>query len=230
MRKPSPWFKRSRFLAVALLVIALPYPLGAQLQNSEDPLMLRLIRGNQNFVANTHFRSERQRVYSQEKQTPYAIVLSCSDSRVPPEVVLGEWLSLGNLFVIRVAGNVVDPAALGSIEYGAQELKAKLIFVLGHEKCGAVEAAIKQAANPPAYVPPNMAWFVDPIKLAVERTPSRDWNETIKQNVRVQIQNLRTQSSIIRNLERTGEVRIRGGFLPLTLNGHMEVFPEQRRR
>src|SRR5882757_216263 len=110
---------------------------------TESPLT-RLENGNKKFVDDPHFQQVRQTVYSMPKQQPYAIVLSCSDSRVPPEMVFGEWLSLGNLFVIRVAGNVVDPAGLGSIEYAAKVLNARLIFVLGHEKCGAVDAAIKQ--------------------------------------------------------------------------------------
>jgi carbonic anhydrase len=95
--------------------------------------------------------------------------------------VFGEWESLGKLFVIRAAGNVVDPVALGSIEYGVEHPHAKLIFVLGHERCGAVHAAIEQAAKKPALLPPNISWFVDPIKLAVERTKGKPEIETAKE-------------------------------------------------
>jgi|GEM_PF-2153842 len=212
----SPFFKRSYFLAVLLLLIALPHSLGAQSQKQcespQDPLD-KLTCGNKRFVDDPHFVEERARAYRVDEQHPYAVILSCSDSRVPAELVFGEWGSLGTLFVIRTAGNVVDPVVLGSIEYGTQHLHAKLILVLGHENCGAVRAARAQAASPQK---PNIAWFVDPIKLAVERTSNRSEIETVKENVRVQIQNLRNQSSIIRELEQEGQLRIVGGFYNFT--------------
>lgn len=210
---PSPFFKQSQILGV-LLLIALPHALGAQSENpckpSQDPLD-RLKAGNAAFFNDPHFEKVREEVYGKPHR-PCAIVLCCSDARVPPELVFGEWRSLGVLFVIRVAGNVVDPAALGSIEYAAQALNAKLLFVLGHEKCGAVEAARAQTSKP---LSPNLAWFVAPIKLAVERTKGRSEIETIKENVRVQIENVRSQSSIIRGLEQNG-FRIAGGVYYLT--------------
>lgn len=210
----SQFFKRSHFLAVLVLLIALPHSLGAQSEKRteipEDPLKT-LKNGNTLFVNDKHFKEQRDRAYRENDQHPYAIILSCSDSRVPPELVFGEWGSLGKLFVIRTAGNVLDPVALGSIEYGANNLQAKLIFVLGHEKCGAVKAAREQAAIPPKPLSPNIAWFVDPIKLAVERTQRGSETDTAKENVRVQIQNLRNQSSIIRELENKG-LKIAGGF------------------
>jgi carbonic anhydrase len=228
MRRMAPLFHRSHFLAVLLLMFALPYALGAHSQrsgdNPVDPLS-KLKLGNQEFSSNEHFKQERKRVYGQAKQTPFAIVLSCSDSRVPPEIVFGKWLSLGDLFVIRVAGNVVDPTALGSIEYAAKVLHAKLLFVLGHERCGAVEAA--RAQNP---LDPNIAWFVAPIQLAVERTRGREEIETIKENVRVQIENVRKQSSIIRDLEEKEGFKIAGGvfYLNEKANGRVEFFPDGR--
>jgi carbonic anhydrase len=205
--------KRVKFIAVLLLLIALPRSLGAQAEKPQipdDPLRT-LKNGNAHFFDDEHFKEERKRAY-QGDQRPYAVILSCSDSRVPPELVFGEWELLGKLFVVRAAGNVVDPVALGSIEYGVEHLHAKLIFVLGHERCGAVRAAIEQAAKKPALLPPNISWFVDPIKLAVERTKGKPEIETVKENVRVQIQNLRTQSSIIRELEEKEGLRIAGGF------------------
>ena len=207
----SQFFQRSRFVSVLVLLIALPLSLGAQSQKKTDPFE-PLKKGNQDFVKNDDFKRVRDREYREGKQKPYAIILSCSDSRVPPELVFGEWLSLGKLFVIRTAGNVVDPVALGSIEYAAAVLNAKLILVLGHEKCGAVEAARGQAANPPTHLSPNLAWFVDPIMLAVERTRQGSVTDTVKENVLVQIQNLRNQSSIIRDLEARRELSIAGGF------------------
>src|SRR5713226_742706 len=130
-----PFFQRSHVLAVLLLLIALPHDLGAhsgkRAELPEEPLKT-LKNGNARFVEDDHFKEERRQAY-QGDQHPYAIILSCSDSRVPPELVFGEWESLGRLFVIRAAGNVIDPVTLGSIEYAAEHLHAKLIFVLGHE-------------------------------------------------------------------------------------------------
>ena len=84
--------------------------------------------------------SGQRRAATADGQQPYAIILACADSRVAPELVFDE--TIGDLFVIRVAGNVVDPDVLGSIEYAVEHLHARLIVVLGHEKCGAVTAAI----------------------------------------------------------------------------------------
>ena len=211
---PPLFFNHSRLFISVLLLLTLAHALGAQsdppASAAKDPLTL-LKAGNAHFVEDKHFQEERKRAYKPKDQTPYAVILSCSDSRVPPEIVFGEWGSLGKLFIIREAGNVVNPVALGSLEYGANNLHAKLIVVLGHERCGAVQAAIAQAATPPAQLPPNIAWFVDPIKLAVERTKGKPELDTIKENVRVQIQCLRNQSSIIRDLEKKG-LKIVGGY------------------
>jgi carbonic anhydrase len=206
----SQFLQRSRFLAVLGLLAALPLSLGAQSEKRTDPFK-PLKDGNQRFVDDGHFRRMRDRAYREDDQRPYAVILSCSDSRVPPELVFGEWGSLGKLFVIRTAGNVIDPVALGSIEYAVASLEARLILVLGHETCGAVKAAREQAANPPTLVPPNVAWFLDPIKLAVERTRQGSETDTVKENVRVQIQNLRNQSTIIREFLTRG-LSIGGGF------------------
>jgi carbonic anhydrase len=208
------FLRHGRALAVLVCLVSLPQSLGAQsekrIETPEDPLTT-LRKGNKLFVDDKHFKEVRDKAYREGDQHPYAVILSCSDSRVPPELVFGEWGSLGKLFVIRTAGNVIDPVALGSIEYGVNNLGAKLILVLGHEKCGAVRAAREQAGTPPKQLPPNIAWFVDPIKLAVERTQRGSETDTVKENVRVQIQNLRRQSTIIRELETKG-LKIAGGF------------------
>jgi carbonic anhydrase len=79
-------------------------------------------------------------------QHPFATVVSCSDSRVPPEVIFDQ--SLGDIFIVRVAGNVIDPIVLGSIEYGVEHLNTPLLIILGHESCGAVKAAMDAKGNP----------------------------------------------------------------------------------
>ncbi|MDD7793384.1 carbonic anhydrase [Clostridium sp. 'White wine YQ'] len=112
---------------------------------SIDDAKKLLVDGNKRYVDNKPLAIDisdtRRKNLSSNGQKPFAVILSCSDSRVPPELVFNQ--GLGDLFVIRNAGNVVDPIALGSIEYGTEHLNAPLIVVLGHEKCGAVEATIK---------------------------------------------------------------------------------------
>ncbi len=104
----------------------------------------KLMDGNKHFVKNTLTNGARSNVATRaslaNSQKPYAIILSCSDSRVPPEIIFDQ--GLGEIFVIRVAGNIPDPIVLGSIEYAAEHLGTSLIMVLGHERCGAVTATV----------------------------------------------------------------------------------------
>src|SRR5205085_9309530 len=108
----------------------------------------------------------KERVRLAKGQQPYAIVLTCSDSRVPPELVFDE--SLGKLFVVRVAGNVTDPVALGSVEYAAVVEAARLLVVLVHESCGAVKATLKGDPQPP-----NIEAIVRKIQPAADRAKAR---------------------------------------------------------
>lgn len=109
-----------------------------------DEALQKLMDGNEHFVKNTQTNATRSdaaaRAALANSQKPYAIILSCSDSRVPPEVIFDK--GLGEIFVIRVAGNIPDPIVLGSIEYAADHLGTSLIMVLGHERCGAVTATV----------------------------------------------------------------------------------------
>jgi carbonic anhydrase len=104
----------------------------------------KLIDGNERFTAgkpdNKDISAYRRRELSENGQHPFALIVCCSDSRVPPEILFDQ--GLGELFVVRTAGNVVDDIGMGSIEYGAEHLHIPLVVVLGHEKCGAVKATI----------------------------------------------------------------------------------------
>src|SRR5207237_5372942 len=128
------------FVALAMTVApAVGKETGAPL--TPDQALSRLVAGNQRFVAHkpTHPHEDLARRHDLAgSQHPFAVVLSCSDSRLPPELVFDQ--GLGDLFVIRVAGNITDAAVIGSIEYAVEHLHAPLIVVLGHEKCGAVTA------------------------------------------------------------------------------------------
>ena len=109
----------------------------------------KLVEGNKRFVSSQMIHpniSSQTRTELTKGQNPFAVIVSCSDSRVPPEVVFDQ--GLGDLFVIRTAGEVVDDIALASIEYAVEHLGVKLVVVMGHEKCGAVDAAVKGGKLP----------------------------------------------------------------------------------
>ncbi|MBI5593138.1 MAG: carbonic anhydrase [Deltaproteobacteria bacterium] len=111
---------------------------------SPDDALQKLMDGNKNYVenklTNAAMSDAATRASLSKSQKPYAIILACSDSRVPPEIIFDK--GLGEIFVVRVAGNVPDPVVLGSIEYAAEHLGTPLIVVLGHERCGAVTATV----------------------------------------------------------------------------------------
>lgn len=111
---------------------------------SADEALQKLMDGNKQYIENKLTNGSRSDAASRtalaKSQKPYAIILSCSDSRVPPEIIFDK--GLGEIFVVRVAGNVPDPVVLGSIEYAAEHLGSPLIMVLGHKRCGAVKATV----------------------------------------------------------------------------------------
>lgn len=139
---------KKKMIVFALTIIFLTT--GMALASSEAPsispdeALQKLLDGNKHYVANKLTIGSRSDAASRRalanSQKPYAIILSCSDSRVPPEIIFDK--GLGEIFVIRVAGNVPDPIVLGSIEYAAEHLGTPLIMVLGHERCGAVKATV----------------------------------------------------------------------------------------
>jgi carbonic anhydrase len=132
---------------------------------SADAALKMLREGNGRFVSEKmkHSGQSMKRVVELAKaQYPVAVVVSCSDSRVPPEIIFDQ--GLGDLFVVRTAGEVVKDAELGSIEYAVEHLGTPLVIVLGHKRCGAVEAAVKGG-----HAPGNIATLVDFIKPSVEQ-------------------------------------------------------------
>lgn len=134
----------SRFtLALSLASMVSFAPIFADVTSSRNALKM-LVDGNQRYVNSTtvcHEDWSAKRLAQVQGQKPFAVIVTCSDSRVPPEIVFDQ--ALGDLFVIRVAGNVVDDFAIGSIEYGVTVLGADTVLVLGHSNCGAVDGALK---------------------------------------------------------------------------------------
>ena len=157
-------------------------------------------------------QAAKRRAELTKSQHPFAIILSCSDSRVPPEIVFDE--GLGDLFIVRVAGNVLNDEGLGSIEYGVDVLGARLIVVLGHQSCGAVDAAMKTiAANGKA--PGHIQSLVTAIKPVVDSTPKSDLETMIKANVKHVVDALRSSTPILKAKVDSGDVRVIGGYYTL---------------
>ncbi len=145
-------------------------------------------------------------------QHPFAIVLSCSDSRVPPEIVFDQ--GLGDLFVIRVAGNVIDDQSLGSIEYAVDHLAVRLIVVLGHQRCGAVKAA-RETIAAKTEAPGHIQSLVTAIQPSVEATAKGDLKATVEANVKNVAQALRSSKPILKPKVDSGELKVVGAYYSL---------------
>jgi len=148
-------------------------------------------------------------------QRPVATVLGCADSRVPAELVFDQ--GLGSLFVIRVAGNIVAPSQIGSVEFAAERLGVPLVVVLGHSGCGAIEAAVDAALDPNAESPHGLFPIVSRIQAAIApllREHGQDraalLHRAVMVNVRASLAQLREGSDVIRDLETGGRLRIVG--------------------
>ncbi|MBW4572398.1 MAG: carbonic anhydrase [Tolypothrix carrinoi HA7290-LM1] len=181
---------------------------------SPDAAIKRLVEGNQRFVDGKRLNPNQSRLRLQETsvaQYPFAAILGCADSRVPAEIVFDQ--GLGDLFVVRVAGNVAAQEAIGSLEFATAVLGAQTIMVLGHARCGAVSAAIK--GDP---LPGRIGIFVEEIKPAVERVRNKTGNieeNAIIANVQYQVGRLAESSTILGKLIKEGKLKIVGGHYDL---------------
>jgi carbonic anhydrase len=183
----------------------------------------RLRAGNARFVDNKTSRDSRitqaHREALADGQAPFAIVLGCSDSRVPAELVFDQ--RLGDLFVIRVAGNVVEPSLIGSVEYAAAHLGTRLVVVMGHSHCGAVGATLAELQKKTPDLSPGIRAIVDRIRPAFEglSIDESDRDETIEQaviaNVLTSVSKLQDESTILRNLVENDGLKIVGAHCAL---------------
>jgi carbonic anhydrase len=164
------------------------------------------------FLGMTDAQAAKRRTELAKGQHPFAIIVSCSDSRVPPEIVFDQ--GLGDLFICRVAGNVINDENLGSIEYAVDHLGTHLILVLGHQRCGAVQAA-KETIAAKGKAPGHIESLVTAIKPAVEATAKDDLDVTIKANVKNVVQALRSSTPILKAKVDSGEIRVIGGYYSL---------------
>ncbi len=166
----------------------------------------RLRQGNRRFVDNLRAHDsagEARRNEVAAAQRPFAIVLGCSDSRVPAEIVFDQ--GLGDLFVIRVAGNIVAPSQIGSVEFAAEQYGTRLVVVLGHSQCGAILATIEEMTRPMGNRSKNLHSIVDRVRPSVEplmATPVRDdpdalVRSAVRANVRMSASHLRRGSEVL---------------------------------
>lgn len=186
-------------------------PVETPIQSPEDALA-RLLTGNERYVANHSLalnESVQRRIDVAQAQHPFATVFSCVDSRVPPELVFDR--GLGDLFVIRTAGHVIDEAVLGSLEFGVAELKIPLLMVLGHAKCGAVKATL-EAVEAHAEAPASIGYLVKHIQPAVEEAAHQaDYtlDTCINTNVALTVKQLR-EAPILSDALAQGQLLIVG--------------------
>jgi carbonic anhydrase len=164
------------------------------------------------FLGMSAEQAAKRRTELAKSQHPFAIIVSCSDSRVPPEIVFDQ--GLGDLFIFRVAGNVIDDHGLGSIEYAVDHLNVRLIVVLGHQSCGAVQAA-KETIAAKGKAPGHIESLVRAIKPAAEATAKDDLDKTIKANVKHVVQGLRSSTPILKAKVDSGDVRVIGCYYSL---------------
>lgn len=168
----------------------------------------RLKEGNRHFVADIRRQKEiaPRRAEVAAGQEPFAIILGCSDSRVPAELIFDQ--GLGDLFVIRVAGNIVAPSQIGSVEFAAERFHTRLVVVVGHSNCGAISATLEELARPTDLQSRNLRAIVDRIRPAVApllKTKLKDdyealVGEAVRANVRVAADHLRHGSEILEQL------------------------------
>lgn len=187
-----------------------------------DQALAKLIDGNRRFVADQISSSDittKRRLEIAKSQSPFAVLIGCADSRVGPEHLFGG--GLGELFIVRTAGNYVDDAGYGSVAYAVAALNTPLIVVLGHERCGAVDAATKLVTDN-AQLPPSLTRMVKPILPAVIDAKASLGTKTdlvdhaIHMNVRHVVRGLReTSDPILAAPLKAGKVKVVGAYYDL---------------
>ncbi|MBE9095073.1 carbonic anhydrase [Tychonema sp. LEGE 07203] len=188
---------------------------------SPDGALKKLMEGNQRYIQQKRTFPDQARsriVEVADGQHPFATVLACSDSRVAPEIIFDQ--GLGNLFDIRVAGNFLDDGVLGNMEYAVVELGVPLLVILGHERCGAVKAALDGKA-----VPGHIGTLVAAIKPAVDSTKGDKgdaWDNAVRANVKMNVKKLASSSPILAEAVKAGKLKVVGGRYDLD-SGKVEI-------
>src|ERR1700733_7479666 len=180
-----------------------------------SPALEELLEGNRRFTSGRTSAYRRDLAMLQqtlEKQEPFAAVLSCSDSRVPVEVVFDQ--TIGQLFVARVAGNMVTPEIVASLEYAAAVLGTNTILVMGHSRCGAVTAAIQRQTLPGQAFPGQISSLFPHMQAAVEQS-GPDVEATIRANALIQSARLRELSPLLGGMIEAGKLKVATGYFDI---------------
>jgi carbonic anhydrase len=193
----------------------------------------RLREGNLKFATNVRgpdaFPSHDRRAELAAGQQPFAIILGCSDSRVPAEIVFDQ--GLGDLFVIRVAGNIVAPSQVGSVEFAAARYETRLVVVLGHSQCGAIAATLEELQRPTENQSRNLRAIVDRVRPSVEGLLATDLRhdidalvrQAVRANIRASVNHLRHGSELLEQLIQEDGLRVVGAEYSLE-TGVVEFF------
>ena len=224
---------RRRFLSLSAASIAAStlfserYALaaGATTTVTADEAITKLKAGNEKYVSAPQVCAvelSKQREQVAKAQTPWATIITCSDSRVPPELLFGG-LGVGELFVARNAGNMVDTATMGTIEYGAEHLGVPLVVVMGHERCGAVVAAcavVEKHAKFPGSIGPMVNAIV-PAAKAVYGKPGDFVDNAVRESAKRTAMKVATKSEIVSHLMKANKVKVIAARYDLE-NGRVE--------
>jgi len=193
----------------------------------------RLRQGNRRFASNARdlevFSRHTRRAELATRQEPFAIVLGCSDSRVPAELVFDQ--GLGDLFVIRVAGNIVAPSQVGSVEFAAARFGTRLVVVLGHSQCGAILATLEELQRPTANQSRNLRSIVNRVRPSVESLLATDVRhdldalvtQAVRANIRASVNHLRHGSEVLEHLSQREGLMVVGAEYSLE-TGEVDFF------
>ncbi|MDO5306311.1 MAG: carbonic anhydrase [bacterium] len=183
------------------------------MKNAKESLQI-LLDGNKRFAEHKSIhpnRCDETRATLLEQQNPFAVILSCSDSRVPIEIIFD--VGLGDVFTIRTAGHVLSPEVMGSIEYAVKHLDCKLIMILGHDNCGAINSAIKAFNKPNHKASDNLQSILNHIYPVLEKIPQNQsdiLNLAIKSNVKYQVADLLKKDEYIAQKVKNEEIIVVG--------------------
>jgi len=181
----------------------------------------KLLEGNKRCVVckqQNPRQDARRRKEVSKGQKPFAVIVGCSDSRIPPELIFDQ--GLGDLFVVRLAGNIVDALAMGSIEYAVEHLGTKLIVVLGHGKCGAVTAATK-GPDAPGHVG-AIVKAIQPAVKKVQKMPGDLVDNAIRANASLVVNKIKSSKPILAEMVNKGEIEVIGAYYNIE-TGAVEV-------
>lgn len=217
--------RRKSFFVSLFLVLVVSISLTfAGSQKGEDAYN-KLMDGNKRFTSGSLAQKDvgdSRRKELTTGQQPFAIVVTCSDSRVSPEIIFDQ--GLGELFVVRVAGNVLDSISLGSVEYAAEHLHSPFLILLGHDKCGAVKASLDAKGKPEGNIGAIVRKILPAVKKASAKGGSQDevLGNAIKENVLNSQNYISRKSPVLKHLIDTGELKVVTGVYHLD-SGAVEI-------